>query len=101
MFVAYLEKRNVLHMEGPILTREEIAAMRAVSLKEVKKEELRDIQEVEVRGELPRQERLADFVRQIGNPYCYRHGDYVIKTSFADTEVTLEERLISYIRFKD
>ena len=41
-----------------------------------------------------------DFIRQIGNPYCYRHGKYVVKVSFTDTDVTLEDRMLSYIRSK-
>lgn len=45
-------------------------------------------------------ERILDFIRQIGNPYCYRCGDYVVKVGFADTDVTLEDRMLSYIRSK-
>ena len=70
-------------------------------------EELKAMQEVDVRtvnreanASLPKGERILDFIRQIGNPYCYRHGDYVVKISFTDTDVTLEERMLSYIRSK-
>ena len=49
---------------------------------------------------LPKRERILDFIRQIGNPYCYRHGKYVVKVSFTDTDVTLEDRMLSYIRSK-
>ncbi|MDE7313914.1 MAG: hypothetical protein K2N87_20210 [Eubacterium sp.] len=37
--------------------------------------------------------KIETGVRQIGNPCCYRHGDYVVKVSFADTDVTLEDRI--------
>ena len=43
---------------------------------------------------------VPDFIRQIGNPYCYRHGKYVVKVSFADTDISLEDRLEAYIRTK-
>ena len=43
---------------------------------------------------------MLDFIRQIGNPYCYRHGKYVVKVSYTDTDVTLEQRMLSYIRSK-
>ena len=49
---------------------------------------------------LPKRERILDFIRQIGNPYCYRHGKYVVRVSFADTDVSLEDRLEAYIRTK-
>ena len=45
-------------------------------------------------------ELLRDFIRQIGNPYCYRHGKYVVRVSFADTDISLEDRLEAYIRTK-
>lgn len=49
---------------------------------------------------LPKQERMLDFIRQIGNPYCYRHGKYVVKVSFADSDVTLEQLMLTYLRSK-
>lgn len=59
-----------------------------------------DIRDVMVDMALPKRERVMDFIRQIGNPYCYRHGKYVVKVSFADTDISLEDRLESYIRSK-
>ncbi len=32
--------------------------------------------------------------------YSYRYGDYTVETAFADTEVSLEERMLAYIRLK-
>jgi len=74
--------------------------MRGVDICTVDPETLRDIRDVEIKTELPKRERILDFIRQIGNPYCYRHGKYVVKVSFTDTDVTQEERMLSYIRSK-
>lgn len=81
-------------------TREEIEAMQNVDVRTVDPDMLRDIRNVTVNTALPKRERILDFIRQIGNPYCYRHGKYVVKVSFTDTDVTLEERMLSYIRSK-
>ena len=81
-------------------TREEIEAMQNVDVRTVDPDMLRDIRDVTVNSALPKRERILDFIRQIGNPYCYRHGKYVVKVSFTDTDVTLEERMLSYIRSK-
>ena len=81
-------------------TREEIEAMQNVDVRTVDPDMLRDIRDVTVNTALPKRERVLDFIRQIGNPYCYRHGKYVVKVSFTDTDVTLEERMLSYIRSK-
>ena len=82
------------------LTCEALRAMQEVDVRTVDRETLRDIRDVEVNAGLPKEARILDFIRQIGNPYCYRHGDYVVKISFTDTDVTLEDRMLSYIRSK-
>ena len=87
-------------MNDKRLTSEELRAMQEVDVRTVNREALRDIRDVEINASLPKGERILDFIRQIGNPYCYRHGDYVVKISFTDTDVTLEERMLSYIRSK-
>ena len=87
-------------MEPCAYTMEQIKAMQNVDIRTVDPAGLRDIREVKVNTDLPKQERILDFIRQIGNPYCYRHGKYVVKVSFTDTDVTLEDRLLSYIRSK-
>ena len=87
-------------MEPCAYTMEQIKAMQNVDLRTVDPAGQRDIREVKVNTDLPKQERILDFIRQIGNPYCYRHGKYVVKVSFTDTDVTLEDRMLSYIRSK-
>lgn len=82
------------------LTMEELKAMQEVDVRTVNPATLRDIRDVHVNTDLSKPERILDFIRQIGNPYCYRHGKYVVKVSFTDTDVTLEQRLLSYIRSK-
>ena len=87
-------------MEQHIYTKEEIEEMKNVDVRTVDINTLRDIRDVKVNTDLPKEERVLDFIRQIGNPYCYRHGKYVVKISFADTDVTLEQRMLAYLRSK-
>lgn len=87
-------------MEQCPYTLEQLKAMQAVDVRTVDRSTLRDIRDVKVNTDLPKQERILDFMRQIGNPYCYRHGKYVVKVSFTETDVTLEDILLSYIRSK-
>lgn len=72
--------------------------MKNVDVKTVDRESLVDISRVHVNSQMPREQRLADFVSQIGNPYCYRCGKVVVKVSFADTSATLEDRLEHYLK---
>lgn len=56
-----------------------------------------DIRDVCVDTGLPRRERLLDYMRQIKNPYCYKHGKTIIKVKFADTDATLEDQLENFL----
>lgn len=77
-----------------------ITSMKNTDLATIDRNELVDIRDVKVNTALPKRERAVDFIRQIKNPYCYKHGKYVVKVGFSDTEVSLEERLAGYIRSK-
>ena len=87
-------------MAVQMLTVSDLKKMQSVNPETVDRSALKDIREVHINTELPKKERILDFIRQIGNPYCYRHGDYVVEGGFTDTDVTLEDRMLSYIRSK-
>lgn len=72
--------------------------MKNVDIRTVKREDLVDIRDVIVDPKLPKEEGIKSFVKQIRNPYCFKVGKLVVKTSFADTDVTLDERLEHYFR---
>lgn len=40
-------------------------------IRDVDRSTLVDIRDVKVNTALPKRERILDFIRQIGNPYCY------------------------------
>ena len=58
-----------------------------------------DIREVSVDTRLPKHERIAEFLRQIRNPYQFKCGDYTIIAVFNPEGPTLEqclERIVSF-----
>ena len=60
--------------------------------------DLVDIRTVAVDKSLPKEERIADFVRQIKNPYRFRCGDFVVNASFSRNGATLEDCLRGILR---
>lgn len=74
------------------------AVMQAVDVRTVDPDTLTDIREVNVDPHLPSEERLREFLRQIGNPYCFRCGKMIVKISHAESGATLEERLEAFFR---
>ena len=77
-----------------------VEEMKAVDIRTVDPETLVDIRDVVIDQDLPKEERIQSFVQQIRNPYCFRVGEVVVKTTFADTGVTLDERMEHYFRNK-
>ena len=73
-------------------TLEELQEMAAVDIRTVDKSTLVELDDVEIHEELPQAERIADYIKQIKNPYCYKSHGIVVKISFAG-KCSLEESL--------
>ena len=86
-------------LRKPTKPRKEIAMMQPTpNESHVHTDELVDIREVSVDKNLPKEERIAAFIRQIKNPYRFRCGDFVVNACFAGNGVTLEECLQGILR---
>lgn len=57
-----------------------------------------DIRDVKVNKDLPREDRIAEFVRQIKNPYRFKCGKFTVQASFAVDGVSLEECIKGILR---
>ncbi len=56
------------------------------------------IRPISVDKDLPKEDRIAAFVRQIKNPYRFRCGDFIVNAAFASGGPTLEECLQGILR---
>ena len=65
------------------VTSEELRAMREVDIRTVDRSTLVDAENVKINTELSTEERIADYIRQIKNPYCYLYKGMVVKISFS------------------
>ena len=77
-------------------------AMRNVDVRTVDPATLVDINAVTINTALPFIDKAYDYLKQTGNPYCFRCGDVVIKLSYSRTNTTMtdciEEIIRSYIK---
>lgn len=83
-----------------MLDTADLEKMKIMDVSAADRAALADIRDVAVNTTLPPRDRALDFIRQIGNPYCYKHGKYIVKVGFADTEVSLTQRMSEYIASK-
>ena len=61
-------------------------------------DKLVDIRSVSVNKELPREERIAEFVRQIKNPCHFRCGKFIVRATYCTDGAALEECLHGILR---
>ncbi len=66
--------------------------LKSVDIRTVKPEDVADIQQIKIDGTLSQQEMREEFIRQVGNPYCFRVGKVIVKASYSGDGVTLNDR---------
>jgi len=66
--------------------------MKSVDVRTVDRDSLVDVTQIHIDEDLPKEERLKEFVRQVKNPYCFRVGNVVVKNVYSNDGVSLRER---------
>ena len=71
--------------------------MKKISTGSVNRDALKDIRDIEIDTTKPCDERIKQYIKQTGNPYCYLDDGVVVEIGYADTQVSLHDRLLSYV----
>ena len=66
---------------------------RYIDSENVNDTELVDIRTISIDKSLPKQERIAEFIKQIKNPYRFKCGKFTVTTRFVENGPTLEDCL--------
>lgn len=72
--------------------------MRAADVRTVDPEMLVDVTTIEIDENLSKEERKAEYLKQVKNPYCFRIGDVVVKNVYSTDGVTLQDRFEQFAR---
>lgn len=56
-----------------------------------------DINDISVNKDLPKPERIKEYIRQIKNPYCFKCGRFVVTAKYSDKGLSIEDCLQSII----
>lgn len=64
-----------------------------LDVRSVDRSKLQNLEQVKIDTSLPCEQRVKNFVEQIGNPYCYLDGDVVVSLGFSDSGVCLKDQL--------
>ena len=80
------------------LSQMDFDTLREVDIREVDLDSLVDIREVKIDQSLPREQRMADFIRQVKNPNCFKVGKIAVSVGFATNGVTFEQQMGHYLQ---
>ncbi len=69
-----------------------VEEMKQVDIRTVKAEELADITKISLEDCRTKEEKIKSFLEQVGNPYCYRVGDIIVKTRYSENGGSFHER---------
>ncbi len=75
-----------------------LAEMKNIDVRTVNPETLVDVTTIKIPEGLSKEERVAEFLRQVKNPYCFRVGDMIVKNVYSEDGVSLEERFRQFAR---
>jgi len=74
-----------------IPTQAELDRMKETDILKVDKNELVDINDVNIDESLPIYERSCSYIYQVKNPYCYKVENMVVKVDYTDGTPILED----------
>lgn len=72
--------------------------MKTIDVRTVDPETLVDVTGIVIDESLSKEERKAEYLRQVKNPYCFRVGDVVVKNVYSNDGGTLQERFEQFAR---
>ena len=73
------------------------ADLKNLDIRTIRPDTLEHIENVKINTDLPVEERMMEFVRQIKNPYFFRCGKLIVQVEYSDTDKTINECLKEFI----
>lgn len=80
------------------LSQVDFETLRQVDVRTVDPDTLVDIKELDIDKTMPREQRMAEFVRQVKNPYCFKVGKVAVSVGYSGDGVTFEQRMEHYLQ---
>lgn len=73
------------------MTAEEYRTLLDTDFNNVNIEDLADVRKIKIDKNLPQEKRQAQYLKQVGNPYMLRCGNMMIKVSFANNGISMDQ----------
>lgn len=78
-----------------IVTVEELKRLEDADIRDLKREELDNAEDIKFDRTKPANQRMREFLEQTKNPYAENVGDYILMVTYSKTsEETLEDKMV-------
>lgn len=78
-----------------VLTVEELKRLEDMDIHDLKREELDNAGDIEIKRSKPANQRMREFLEKTKNPYAENVGEYILQVTYSKTsEETLEDKMI-------
>ena len=84
--------------QGGFIVAYDLTAMKEVDIRTVDPATLIDIRNVIIDPNRPPEEKAIAYLSQIGNAYCFKCGDVIVKIRHADTSKSIDDCMEGFLR---
>ena len=80
-----------------MITIEELQRMREADIMQADRDQLVDIDSVEIDKNRSVESRIRAYLEQVGNPFLVKAGEYILKFTDGDCDKDLDDRMVEYV----
>ena len=96
--MAYIISQKHIFETGGDRTMNNLEELKRVDPRTVDRSTLVERGTIQINPNMPREERLNEYIKQIKNPYCYLDGKTVVKISFESIDTSMEDCISHYLK---
>lgn len=87
----------VNHNDIDAINEDYLQKLKMINIENVDTDLLIDINDIPEIKENIKDLKIANFIKNIKNPYCFKHGSVAVKVEYAKTNATLQSKIENYI----
>lgn len=79
------------------MTLHDLSILKNVDLKEIDRDRIIDIKDIVIDMDKPKKDRIKAYLENTPNPYFVKCGDILIRMSFSDNDVCIDDCIERYL----
>jgi len=76
----------------------DLEAMRRVDVRTVDRETLSELSDIDIKPDLPFVQKALEYLNQVKNAYCFKHGDVTLKITHSNTTTSVNDCMEGYFQ---